>query len=305
MKILVLGAGGIGGFFGSHLHDVGENVTFLVREKKKLVIEKKGIHIKSAIGNISIQPNLITKNQLTPIYDIILLTCKSYNLEEVIADLEPLNGFGVIIPFLNGQTHLQKLDSCFNKKNVYGGVAYISSNVDEDGVIQHVGKNNKITFGSRVGENSDLIKDFYKRCIKTKFDASLSNNIDQDVWEKWIFIATVAGATTLFKKSLDGINKSKEGTKFLMGLFHECCQISELNGFKIRDEVKNIHESFFVNKNSKVKASMLIDMERRSKTEHEHIFKEFINLGNSKKYDPILLNTIYLNMLIYEGSLLN
>ena len=90
-----------------------------------------------------------------------------------------------------------------------------------------------------------------------------------------------------------------------MGLFHECCQISELNGFKIRDEVKNIHESFFVNKNSKVKASMLIDMERRSKTEHEHIFKEFINLGNSKKYDPILLNTIYLNMLIYENSLLN
>ena len=162
-----------------------------------------------------------------------------------------------------------------------------------------------MTFGSRIGKNSDLIKDFYKRCIKTKFDASLSNNIDQDVWEKWIFIATVAGATTLFKTSLDQINRSREGIKFLMGLFHECCQISKLNGFKIRDEVKKNHETFFVDKNSKVKASMLIDMERKSMTEHEHIFKEFINLGNSKKYDPIFLNTIYLNMLVYENSLLN
>ena len=292
MKILVLGVGGIGGFFGSHLHVVGEDVTFLVREKKKLIIEKKGIQIRSPIGNFSIQPNLITKNELTPIYDIILLTCKSYNLEEVIADLGPLNGFGVIIPFLNGQTHLQKLDSCFNKKNVYGGVAYISSNVDENGVIEHVGKNNKITFGSRSGENSGLIKDFYNRCLKTKFDTSLSDNIDQDVWEKWIFIATVAGATTLFKTSLDKINISREGIKFIMGLFEECCQISKLNGFEISEEVKNIHESFFINTNSKVKASMLIDMERKSMTEHEHIFKEFINLGNLKKFDPVLLNTI-------------
>ncbi len=305
MKILVLGAGGIGGFFGSHLHEIGEDITFLVREKRKPIIEKKGIQIKSPIGDFSIQPNLITKNQLTPIYDIILLTCKSYNLNEVITDLEPFTGSGIIIPFLNGQTHLQKLDSHFNKKNIYGGVAYISSNVDEDGVIDHIGKNNKLTFGSRIGKNSDLIKDFYKRCIKTKFDASLSNNIDQDVWEKWIFIATVAGATTLFKTSLDQINRSREGIKFLMGLFHECCQISKLNGFKIRDEVKKIHETFFVDKNSKVKASMLIDMERKSMTEHEHIFKEFINLGNSKKYDPIFLNTIYLNMLVYENSLLN
>ena len=90
-----------------------------------------------------------------------------------------------------------------------------------------------------------------------------------------------------------------------MGLFEECCQISKLNGFEISEVVKNIHESFFINTNSKVKASMLIDMEWKSMTEHEHIFKEFINLGNLKKFDPVLLNTIYLNMLVYELSLLN
>ena len=302
MKILVLGAGGIGGFFGSHLHEVGEDVTFLVREERKPVIEKNGIQIKSPIGNLSIQPNLITKNELTPMYDIVLLTCKSYNLNEVIADLDLLNGHGTIIPFLNGQTHLQKLDIHFDKKNIYGGVAYISSNVNESGVIEHVGKNNKITFGSRIGENSDLIKDFYKRCVKTKFDASLSNNIDQDVWEKWIFIATLAGATTLFKTSLDKINMSREGMMFIMGLFNECCQISKLNGFEIREEVKNIHESFFVNKNSKVKASMLIDMEKKSITEHEHIFKELIKLGINKGFESNILKIIYLNMLIYEDS---
>ncbi len=302
MRILVIGAGGIGGFFGSHLHAVGEDVTFLVREKKKDILEKKGIQIKSPIGDLLIQPNTITKHELTKTYDIILLTCKSYNLHEVIDDLAPLKSNGIIIPFLNGQTHLKKLDINFNKKSIYGGVAYISSNVDEDGVIEHVGKNNKITFGSRIGENSELIKDFYNRCLKTKFDTSLSDNIDQDVWEKWIFIATVAGVTTLFKTSLDSVNKSKEGIKFILDLFQECCQISKLNGFEIREEVKNIHEAFFINPNSKVKASMLIDMERKSMTEHEHIFKEFINLGNLKNYNPVFLNIIYLNMLVYENT---
>ena len=202
MKILVLGVGGIGGFFGSHLHNAGEDITFLVRKQRKTIILNKGIKIKSGFGNISINPKLITKEELNPIYDIILLACKSYNLDEAINDLKPLKNQGIIIPLLNGQTHLQKISRFFNEKNVYGGVAYISSNVDKHNVIHQIGKNKKIIFGSCSGKNSDLIKDFLQSCKKTKFDSELSDNISQEIWEKWIFIATVAGATTLFRTSL-------------------------------------------------------------------------------------------------------
>ena len=303
MKILVIGVGGIGGFFGAHLHSVGEDVTFLVRELKKPIIQKNGIKIKSSSGNLSINPRIITKDDLKPIYDIILLTCKSYDLMQVINDLSLIKFKGIIIPFLNGKNHLEVLDEYFDKNRVYGGVAYISSNVDNSGIINHIGINKKISFGSRFGENSDIILDFYKRCKKTKFDSFLSENIDQEIWEKWIFIATVAGATTLFKTSLDKINSSEEGKKFILDLFDECCKISSVNSFPIRESVRKNHETFFINPNSKVKASMLIDMEKKSKTEFNHIFEKFIKFGESKNFNPILLKSIFLNMLIYEKSL--
>ena len=238
------------------------------------------------------------------INDIILLTCKSYDLTQVINDLAKIKNNGLIIPFLNGKTHLEKLDKYFNKKNVYGGVAYISSNLDNHGIINHVGQNMKIAFGSRFEKNSNLIKDFYNRCKKTKFHSALSNDINQEIWEKWIFIATVAGVTTLFKTSLDKINISKEGQKFILNLFHECIEISKLNGFKIRDEVKKNHEAFLINPNSKVKASMLVDMEKKSLTEHKHIFKEFIKFAELKNFEASILKTVYLNMLVYERELL-
>ncbi len=302
MKILVLGVGGIGGFFGSHLHNAGEDITFLVRKQRKTIILNKGIKIKSGFGNISINPKLITKEELNPIYDIILLACKSYNLDEAINDLKPLKNQGIIIPLLNGQTHLQKISRFFNEKNVYGGVAYISSNVDKHNVIHQIGKNKKIIFGSCSGKNSDLIKDFLQSCKKTKFDSELSDNISQEIWEKWIFIATVAGATTLFRTSLEKINKTKEGKEFIINLFKECCNISKLNGFQIRENVKKSHKDFFINPNSKVKASMLIDMEKRYLTEHKHIFLDFIKLGVKKGFEANILKTIYLNMLVYEDS---
>ena len=302
MKILVLGTGGIGGFFGSYLHEVGEDTTFLVRKQRKTDILNNGINIESSFGNISINPKLITKEELNPIYDIILLACKSYNLDEAINDLKPLKNHGIIIPLLNGQTHLNKLSRYFNEKNVYGGVAYISSNVDRHNVIRQIGKNKKITFGSYFGKNSDLIKDFLKSCKKTKFDSELSENISQDIWEKWIFIATVAGITTLFRASLEKINKTKEGELFIKNLFKECCEISKLNGFQIREKIKKSHKEFFMNPNSNVKASMLIDMEKKSLTEHKHIFLDFIKLGKRKGFEANILKTIYLNMLVYENS---
>ena len=304
MKILVLGVGGIGGFFGAHLDIIGEDVTFLVRQKRKALVKKNGIKIKSSFGNFNIQPKLITKEKLKPIYDVILLTCKSYDLDQVINDLAVIKNKGLIIPLLNGKTHIERLEKTFNKKDIYGGVAYISSNIDKGGIINHVGQNMKITFGSRFGINSNLSKEFYKRCKKSKFKIALSNNINQEIWEKWIFIATLAGATTLFKTSLDKINVSKEGKKFILDLFHECSEISKLNGFEIREEVKKNHEAYFVNPNSKVKASMLIDMEKKSFTEHHHIFKELIHLGEKNNFESVILKTIYLNMLVYEKTLL-
>ena len=149
MKILVLGIGGIGGFFGGYLQDSGADVTFLVRPKRKELLLKNNLKIFSPLGNLNLKPNLVLSNELKPIYDIVLVSCKTYDLDQAIIDLKGVKGKGIIIPFLNGFTHMEKLDKEFGNENVIGGVAHISSTINTNGTIEHFSEFKKITFGGR------------------------------------------------------------------------------------------------------------------------------------------------------------
>ena len=113
MKILVLGVGGIGGFFGGFLQESGADVTFLVRPKRKALLKNNKLKIISPLGKLNLEPNLILSNELKPIYDVILVSCKTYDLDQAMRDLKGVKGKGMIIPFLNGFTHMEKLDKEF------------------------------------------------------------------------------------------------------------------------------------------------------------------------------------------------
>ena len=140
MKVLILGVGGLGGFFGAHLQKTNCDVTFLVRENTKKLVSERGIKIQSDFGNFKINPVLITKKDLKINYDVVMISCKAYDLDEAIADLKPSQKNAVIIPLLNGQAHINKLEKAFKKENVFGGVAHVSSNTNAPGEIKHVGK---------------------------------------------------------------------------------------------------------------------------------------------------------------------
>ena len=176
MKILVLGIGGIGGFFGGYLQDSGADVTFLVRPKRKELLLKNNLKIISPLGNLNLKPNLVLSNELKPIYDIVLVSCKTYDLDQAIIDLKGVKGKGIIIPFLNGFTHMEKLDKEFGSENVIGGVAHISSTINNNGAIEHFSEFKKITFGDRKKSQSNDLLSFYKTCKRTKFDVSISES---------------------------------------------------------------------------------------------------------------------------------
>ena len=228
MKILVLGVGGIGGFFGGHLHEIGADVTFLVRPKRRALLQANGLRIISPLGNLNLDPKLVLSDELKPVYDIILISCKTYDLDQAIIDLRSTKGRGIIIPFLNGVTHMKKLDEEFGQDNVMGGVAHISSTVNKDGTIEHFSEFKKLTFGNRDLSKNNALKEFAEVCAKTKFDVALSDDINLDLWKKWVFISTVAGATTLFSCSLGDIVKTDFGKKIIIDLFNECRSIAQL-----------------------------------------------------------------------------
>jgi|TARA_B110000285_G_scaffold220471_1_gene272256 2-dehydropantoate 2-reductase len=302
MKILVLGSGGIGGFFGSYLVEAGADVTFLVRSKRKEILSINGLNIVSSLGNLSIKPKTILSEELKPIYDVIIVTCKTYDLDQAILDLRPIKGKGMIIPFLNGINHIEKLDKEFGSLNVMGGVAHISSNVNEQGTIEHFSEFKKLTFGNRNLINDDKIKSFYEICQKTKFDSVLSENINLDLWKKWVFISTVAGATSLFRSSLGEITKHDYGKKVVIDLFHECAEIAKLNGYDFDENEKNVQIKTVTNSGSPIKASMLRDVEKKSLTEHEEIFGDLIVAGNKYNVNCPILMSSYIKMKIYQET---
>ena len=303
MKVLILGVGGLGGFFGAHLQKTNCDVTFLVTDKTKKLVSETGIKILSDFGNFKINPILITKKSLKINYDVIIISCKAYHLDEAIADLKPTQKNAIIIPLLNGQAHISKLEKAFKRENVFGGVAHVSSNTTSPGEIKHVGKIKRLTFGSRYEANKNIANEFYQLCRKADFQTMLSDNIDQDIWEKWVFLATIAGATTLFQTSIDNISKKPNGKIFIQNLWNECINISKENGYELRAEAKSLHEDLLFKSDVPFKASMLVDMEKKLMTEHEHIFFEFIKLGKKKKLNTSLLETCHLNMSIYEDNL--
>ena len=303
MKVLILGVGGLGGFFGAHLQKTNCDVTFLVTDKTKKLVSETGIKILSDFGNFKINPILITKKSLKINYDVIIISCKAYHLDEAIADLKPTQKNAIIIPLLNGQAHISKLEKAFKRENVFGGVAHVSSNTTSPGEIKHVGKIKRLTFGSRYEANKNIANEFYQLCRKADFQTMLSDNIDQDIWEKWIFIATIAGSTTLFQTSIDNISKKPNGKIFIQNLWNECINISKENGYELRAEAKSLHEDLLFKSDVPFKASKLVDMEKKLMTEHEHIFFEFIKLGKKKKLNTSLLETCHLNMSIYEDNL--
>ena len=303
MKILVLGIGGIGGFFGGYLSEIGADVTFLVRPKRQKLLTNNGLNIISCLGNLTLKPKMVLAEELTPIYDIIIITCKTYDLDQAISDLKLCKGKGLIIPLLNGVTHMKKLDKEYGSSNVMGGVAHISSTVNKNGTIEHFSDFRKLTFGDRSLINNEAINSFYQICKKTKFDVILSDNINLDLWKKWVFIATVAGATTLFNTSLGQISKQTYGKQLIIDLFEECKAIGEMNGYVFdKLEADNIIKNITAD-GSLIKASMQRDVEKKSFTEHEEIFGDLISAGNKKQINYPILSSCFVNMKIYNETI--
>ena len=303
MKILVLGVGGIGGFFGGYLHEIGADVTFLVRPKRKALLQADGLKIISPLGNLSLNPKLILVDELKPVYDIILISCKTYDLDQAIIDLRPTKGRGLIIPFLNGVTHMKKLDEEFGQDNVMGGVAHISSTVNKDGTIEHFSEFKKLTFGNRDLSKNNALKEFAEVCAKTQFDMTLSDDINLDLWKKWVFISTVAGATTLFSCSLGEIVKSDFGKQIIIDLFNECRSIAKLYKYDYEDSEADIILKTITTPCSPIKASMQRDVEKKSFTEHEQIFGDLINKGQKYSFDCPILMSCYVRMNVYQRNL--
>ena len=293
MKILILGAGAIGGFFGAHLIKSGAKVSFLVREKRKAKLKKSGLSVFSTKGDFKVDPIFLDEDIPGQEFDLIILTNKSYDLIQSVIDIKPYIGQAAVIPLLNGMAHFDILDKEFSKEKVFGGTAYVSTALKEDGSIQHITPRASLKFGPRTEHNIDIANSFYEICKMTTFECSLSDHIELDLWRKYVLIGTTAASTVLFQKSLGEINSTTNGEGIIREIHQQCKNIVLSNGYDIGVEADKYNLDLITAKGSLLKASMLRDFEAGKQTECDHILGYLIELAQKNNVECSLIKAAH------------
>ena len=303
MKILVLGAGAVGGYFGGRMAEAGMDVTFLVREKRQKKLEKSGLIIKSPKGDFVTSPNLVTIDNVDSIYDVILFTNKAYDLDEILQSPFPVKDGSIIIPLLNGYAHMEQLRNKFPNARLFGGIAHIFSTLNDEGEIHHFNDIHSLTFGHLSKADETDGRRFFDSCSSANFSIKYSDDIIVDLWHKWVLITTVAGATTLFNANIGEIASTEHGIAFITDLHDECITIAKSEKIQVNDDDLAQQRRFLSDKKSTWSSSMRRDMVNKSKIECAHIFLELINIADKNNVECPFLKTVMINGEIYMRSL--
>ena len=303
MKILVLGAGAVGGYFGGRMAEAGMDVTFLVREKRQKKLEKSGLIIKSPKGDFVTSPKLVNIDNVESIYDVILFTNKAYDLDEILQSPFPVKDESIIIPLLNGYAHMEQLRNKFPNARLFGGIAHIFSTLSEEGEIHHFNDIHSLTFGHLNNADETDGRRFFDSCSSANFSIKYSDDIIVDLWHKWVLITTVAGATTLFNATIGEIASTEHGIAFISDLHDECITIAKSEKIQVNDDDLAQQRRFLSDKKSTWSSSMRRDMVNKSKIECAHIFLELINIADKNNVECPSLKTVMINGEIYMRTL--
>jgi 2-dehydropantoate 2-reductase len=306
MRVLVVGAGAIGGYFGGRLLQAGRDVTFLVRPRRASELAHTGLIIKSPRGDVSIRkPPTVLSGNIAHSFDLVLLSCKAYDLAGAIDSFAAAVGpETIVLPLLNGMRHLDMLDERFGQSHILGGQCVIAATLDSQRAVVHLNDIHKLTFGERDGVISDRIHHVASILDHAGFDASLSDHILQEMWEKWVFLATLASVTCLMRAPIGDIVASPGGGDLIRALLEECRSIAEGAGHAPQAAFLEQALAALTAAGSPLTASMLRDVETNAPVEADHIVGDLLRRHravhpNSNQLS--LLATAFTHLKAYEA----
>jgi 2-dehydropantoate 2-reductase len=304
MRILVVGAGAIGGYFGGRMLAAGSDVTFLVRPRRAAELASAGLVIKSPNGDVTLKnPPAVQADRLAEKFDVVLLSCKAFDLDDAIKSFAPAVGPQTsIIPLLNGMRHLDVLDRKFGPERVLGGLCAIAVTLNEQREVVHLQPMQSLTFGERDGKPSDRVRAIAEMMVGGKFGAVASETIIQDMWEKWVFLASLAAATSLMRTSVGNILAAPGGKDFVLGMLDECSAVAAAEGHTPRAPFLERTRGMLTAEGSPMTASMFRDIKAGAPVEADHVIGDLIARGDAAKVPVPRLRTAYTHLKAYEKA---
>ncbi len=310
MRILVLGAGGTGGYFGGRLAQCGADITFLVRKPRAAQLEQHGLQIRSPLGDADFPVAHVVAEDLAALvqsrpFDLVLLSCKAYDLDSSLDAIAPAVGpQTTVMPILNGLLHYAELDARFGRERVLGGLCFISATKGPDGEVMHLGKPASITFGERDGNpDTARVRDFAALCEQASLDHLAADDINQQLWNKYSFLTTLAAGTCLMRASVGTIVAGEGGTEFMQALYRECLAVAEAAGQPVSAQTQTIALGNLTQADSPVKASMLRDLEAGQRVEAAHIVGDMWHRAQGGGIGAPLLGAAWTHLQAYQSTL--
>jgi 2-dehydropantoate 2-reductase len=301
MRVLVVGAGATGGYFGARLAQAGRDVTFLVRERRAAQLRAEGLRVVSPFGDFEVAPKLVTKDEIGEAYDVVLMTVKAFALEAAMADVAPAVGSQtMILPVLNGMRHLDLLAERFGPDSVLGGAIKIPATMDGQGRVVQLAKLHDMIFGELSGERTARISALACALEGAGFEARLSDNVVLEMWEKWVLLASLGGINALMRGTIGQVMAASGGEALALAFIDECAAVAAAHGFAPRAEYLAGVKAQLTEAGSKATSSMYRDLCAGLPVEAAQILGDLGARAVAKGLVTPLLGAAWTNLDVYQ-----
>lgn len=301
MRILVVGAGSTGGYFGGRLAEAGRDVTFLVRPGRAAQLRKTGLQIVSPNGNATLTPQLVTADGIAGSYDVVLVTVKAYSLDAALNDMAPAVGpETMILPVLNGMRHVDAIASRFGKDKLIGGLCRIPAQLDDEGRVVQMGKFHDLAYGELDGSTTPRIQRLDAALRNAGFDAKLTPHIEREMWEKWILLAALGGICCLMRGTVGEVAAAPGGQDFEAALVDEVVAAVRAVGVTPSEAfVANTRETL-TKQGSAHTSSMYRDLVKGGAVEADQIVGDLVARAKKAGIAMPLLSLAYTSLSVYQ-----
>jgi 2-dehydropantoate 2-reductase len=302
MGILVVGAGATGGYFGGRLAQAGRDVTFLVRERRAAVLRERGLRIVGPGGTEVVEPRLVTAVPAGEYAEVVLVTVKADGLDAVIPQIRAAVGPGTaVVPVLNGMRHLGLLSDAFGSSRVLGGVAVVSTQLDDNGDVRQLNDMVSLVIGAQDGQRTPVAERAEARLSGAGFPVAVSDAIVAAMWQKWAFIASAGALNCLLGGSVGEIVAAPGGDETARAIIAETRSVAAGAGYPLLDEAVAYMTGMLTAPGSSFTASLYRDLREGKPVEVETILGDLVAEGRKAGLATPLLEAATVALRVHNA----
>jgi 2-dehydropantoate 2-reductase len=303
MKILVMGAGGVGGYFGARLQQAGNEVIFVARGRHLEAIRSSGLKVRSALGEAHLKANALEDPKAAGVVDVVLFCVKLWDTEGAAGQLRPVVGpQTIVIPFQNGVESIERLKKILPADAIMGGSAYIGTRIASPGVIEHTGTMARIRFGILMPAQRAAAERFLEACVKAGIGAELSEDIVSVNWEKFVFLVAMSSATAVARAPIGTVRADPDLRWLFEQAMRETFLLARSRGAKLPEDFVDKQLAFADSLPAEMRASLLHDLEAGSKLEAPWLCGAVARMSRESGLDAPVNHTVYAALKPFVGG---